>query len=76
MKFCIAPITFWQSVGFDTENWRTSTDGLKALCHDKFAQTLVPDANEHVQILDIDSDEFKHVIATEFTKEEDVDESS
>ena len=70
MKFCIALITFWQAVGFDTEYWRTSTDGFKAMCHDKFAMTLVDvDSNPNVQTYDIDSEEFKRIIVEEFTEE-------
>lgn len=71
MKFCIALISFWQSVGFDTSSWRTSTDGTKALCHDKFARTLVADvdANPNVQVYDIDSEAFNMIIANEFTEE-------
>ena len=40
MKFSIATVEFWQSVGFDTTNWRKSIDGTKALVHDKFPQVL------------------------------------
>lgn len=71
MKFCIALVSFWQSVGFDTEYWRTSTDGTKALCHDKFARTLIPDidTNPNVQVYDIDSEAFNKIIVDEFTEE-------
>ena len=70
MKFCIALITFWQAVGFDTEHWRTSNDGKKAMCHDRFARTLVDvDTNPNVSVCDIDSDEFKQILADEFTEE-------
>lgn len=71
MKFSIATITFWESVGFDTTNWRKSIDGLKALVHDKYARTLVDLDNENVLTLDVDSQEFKEIIQNEFTKEED-----
>lgn len=74
MKFCIALIAFWQAVGFDTTYWRTSTDGKKAMCHDKFARTLVDvDSNPNVETYDIDSEEFKQILADEFT--EDVEET-
>lgn len=74
MKFCIATIAYWQSVGFDTSNWRTSTDGQKAMCHEKFARTLVDlDGNPEVETYDIDSPAFARVIEEEFTAEvEDV----
>lgn len=72
MKFCIATIAYWNLVGFDTEYWRQSNDGLKALVHDKFARTLVPDAdnNENVQVYDIDSQEFKDLLQAEWETEE------
>jgi hypothetical protein len=70
MKFCIALITFWQSIGFDTDHWRTSTDGTKAMCHDLFARTLVDvDSNTNVETYYIDSEEFKQILADEFTEE-------
>lgn len=71
MKFSISTIQFWNSVGFDTANWRKSTDGLKALVHDKYAKTLVDLANENVLTLDVDSQEFKEIIENEFTGEEE-----
>lgn len=68
MKFCIAAITFWHSVGFDTTNWRTSTDGTRALCHEKFAATLVDvEDNPRVECYGIDSEEFRNLIEEEFT---------
>ena len=72
MKFCIATIAYWNLVGFDTEHWRQSNDGLKALVHDKFARTLVPnvDENENVQVYDIDSQEFRDLLQTEWETEE------
>jgi hypothetical protein len=71
MNFSISTILFWESVGFDTTNWRKSTDGLKALVHDKYARTLVDLGNENVLTLDVDSDEFKTIIQNEFTIEVD-----
>ena len=68
MKFSIATIEFWQSVGFDTTNWRKSIDGNKALVHDKFASVLVDLNNENVITLDVDSEEFKQIINEEFTE--------
>lgn len=66
MKFSIATVEFWQSVGFDTTNWRKSIDGTKALVHDKFARVLVDLDNENVITLDVDSEEFKQIINEEF----------
>ena len=69
MKFSIATVEFWQSVGFDTTNWRKSIDGTKALVHDKFASVLVDLNNENVITLDVDSEEFKQIINDEFTEQ-------
>ena len=69
MKFSIATVAFWQSVGFDTTNWRKSIDGTKALVHDKFASALVDLNNENVITLDVDSEEFKQIINEEFTEQ-------
>lgn len=69
MDFSIATIIFWQSVGFDTENWRKSVDGTKALVHAKFAATLCDIHNENITTLDVDSEEFKQIIINEFTEE-------
>lgn len=68
MKFSIATVAFWQSVGFDTTNWRKSIDGTKALVHDKFASALVDLYNENIITLDVDSEEFKQIIIEEFTE--------
>ena len=69
MKFSIATVAFWQSVGFDTTNWRKSIDGTKALVHAKFASVLVDLNNENVITLDVDSEEFKQIIQDEFTEQ-------
>jgi hypothetical protein len=47
MDFCIASVAFWQSHGFDTSNWRKSTDGTLALVHRTYAAVLVPDTVEN-----------------------------
>lgn len=57
-------------MGFDTSGWRTSLDGTRALCHDKFAQTLVGnvEGDTRINIYDIDNIEFKNIINDEFTE--------
>ena len=42
MKFCIATLTYWESIGFDTTDWRKSIDGTKAIAHDRFIKILIP----------------------------------
>ena len=71
MKFSIATIEFWQSIGFDTANWRKSIDGTKALVHDKFASALTDLNNPNIITLDVDSEEFKQIIEEEFTEQID-----
>ncbi len=72
MNFCIATINYWHSVGFGTSDWRHSTDGLKAICHEKFSQALVEvENNSNVKTYNIDSNEFKAIIADEFTEIEE-----
>ena len=72
MKFSIATIEFWKSKGFNTEGWRKSTDGNKALCHSKFAETLVDLDTENIVTLISDSEEFKQLIKDEFTDEDSI----
>lgn len=59
MKFAIATVVFWQSVGFDTDKWRKSADGSLAMVHIEFARVLVPDAeaNENISVYDSPSTE-------------------
>ena len=71
MKFSIATVEFWQSIGFDTTNWRKSIDGKKALVHDKFASALTDLNNPNIITLDVDSEEFKQIIEEEFMEQID-----
>lgn len=59
MKFCIALVTYWQSVGFDTTNWRKSVDGTKAIVHEGYVKVLVPDyeTNPNITIYNCPSTE-------------------
>ncbi len=71
MNFSIATVVFWESIGFDTTNWRKSVDGLKALVHDKFAAALADiESNPNILTLDVDCEEFKQLILDEFTEQE------
>ena len=42
MNFCIAIIKYFESIGFDTTDWRKSVDGTKAIVHDRFIKILIP----------------------------------
>lgn len=73
MKFCISGVNYWESVGFNVKNWRQSTDGKKAVCHYKFAETLVGDVdnNSEIEVFDINDPAFSKILGDEFEKEDD-----
>jgi len=75
MRFCIAPLSYFNSLGFDTTHWRKSLDESLAICHVEFALTLADES-----MLDIyahDDPEFLDIINgkdwVEQTEEEDVE---
>ena len=69
MKFAIGDLEYFNSLGFNTEHWRKSVDGTKAMAHAEFVLTLA-DKNE-IEIYDIQSESFKELLASpEWTKEE------
>ena len=43
INFCISEISYFNSLGFNTTDWRKSTDGTKAIAHDRFIKILVPE---------------------------------
>lgn len=59
MKFCIASVSYWQEHGFDCTDWRKSVDGIKAIVHEEYALTLIPniEADSNVQIYTCPSNE-------------------
>ncbi len=80
MKFAIATVEFWQSVGFDTTKWRKSIDETLALVHLEYAKVLVDDIknNENIKIYDAHDTEFinllKSEIWTEIEEDEEIEE--
>lgn len=64
MKFAIAPVTYWDSIGFDTTEWRKSLDGTKAICHLEYAEKLGANlhANPQVQIIDSVDPNLKNIL--------------
>lgn len=70
MKFAKGKASYFKSVGFLTDGWRHSIDGLNVLCHSEFAETLLGDLENdiNVTVYDIKSDEFKQLIQDEFTE--------
>ena len=69
MKFAIGELEYFNSLGFNTEHWRKSVDGTKAMAHAEFLLTLA-DKNE-LEIYDIQEESFRELLASpEWTKEE------
>lgn len=77
MKFAKGKVSYFKSVGFNTEGWRHSVDQLSVLCHSEFAETLLGDLDKdvNVTVYDIKSVEFKQVLFDEFTEHETVEEA-
>lgn len=50
MNFCIATIEYFNSLGFDTTDWRKSVDETKAIAHENFIKVLIPDIDSDVNI--------------------------
>lgn len=64
MRFAVGFVTDFEDAGFETTNWRKSVDGTKTLCHDVYAELLLPalpDSNgdlvQRYTIYDAPSDE-------------------
>lgn len=50
MRFCIALVSYWNSIGFDTTNWRKTNDGLRAVAHYEYIKMLHPNADSDLNI--------------------------
>lgn len=50
MKFIISTIEYFNSIGFDTTNWRKSIDGTKAIAHENFVKVLIPNIESDVNL--------------------------
>ena len=73
MKFAIGDLEYFNSLGFNTEHWRKSVDGTKAMAHAEFVLALA-DKNQ-LEIYDIKGESFKTLLASpEWTKEEYVED--
>ena len=73
MKFAIGELEYFNSLGFNTEHWRKSVDGTKAMAHSEFVLALA-DKNQ-LEIYDIQGESFKTLLASpEWTKEEYVED--
>jgi hypothetical protein len=69
MRFAVGLVTDFEDAGFETSNWRKSIDGTKTLCHDVYAELLlpsVPDGNggvvERFKVYDAPSDELTSLL--------------
>lgn len=60
MKFAIAELNYFNSLGFDTTYWRKSLDGTKAIVHYDFAKVLCGD--DKIEIYQHDNQEFLDII--------------
>ena len=67
MNFCISTVAYFESLGFDTTEWRKSTDGTKAIAHDRFIKILVPNYSTdiNIQTLVCPSDELDALLSSE-----------
>lgn len=73
MKFAIGDLEYFNSLGFNTEHWRKSVDGTKAMAHAEFVLTLADKSK--IEIYDIQGESFKELLASpEWTKEEYVED--
>lgn len=69
MRFAIGLVQDFEDAGFETSNWRKSVDGTKTICHEEYAELLlpaVPDGNggvvERFKVYDAPSDELTAVL--------------
>lgn len=50
MKFVIGTVEYFNSIGFNTTDWRKSIDGLKAIVHENFVKILIPSVESDVNL--------------------------
>jgi hypothetical protein len=74
MKFVIGTVEYFNSKGFDTKEWRKSVDGIKAIAHEAFIKTLIPDMESDVnlQLLVCPSSELSDLLNSEDWAEKEV----
>lgn len=48
MIFCIGLVEYFNSIGFDTTDWRKSVDGTKAIVHENFVKVLIPEGDANL----------------------------
>lgn len=67
MKYAIASVVFWESIGFSTTNFRKSADGILAIIHYEKATKLGINllANPNVTIYDETDPTFMTLIESE-----------
>ena len=70
MKFAIGKVSYYESLGFNTENWRKSIDGTQAIVHAEFAEVLCED--DKIDIYDFQDETFKELMSSpEWTEQEE-----
>ncbi len=67
MKFLIALVSFWESLGFNTANLRKSADGSKAIVHLEYLEVLKKglDVNPAVEVYDRINPDFQALLISE-----------
>lgn len=66
MEFCIALVSYFESVGFETDNWRKSIDNTKAIVHSEYAKLLITDIynNSNITIYNYPSTELDLLLSS------------
>lgn len=67
MKFCIATVTYWESLGYNTLHWRKSIDKIKAIVHLEYGEILANNLenDENVIIYDNIDPVFQSLLESE-----------
>ena len=76
MKFCIALISYWTEKGYNTQYWRKSIDGTKAMCHLEYGEILAKglEDNPNVQVFDVIDEDFQALLNSSEWREDGTDE--
>lgn len=71
MRFCIANVEYFETVGFDTTDWRKSVDGTKAIVHYNYVKVLIPESDVNLTLYSYPSVELDTILnSPEWTSEE------
>jgi hypothetical protein len=67
MYFCIGTVMYFNSIGFNTTDWRHSVDGTKVIVHDKFIKVLIPNyvTDTSISVFACPSEELDSILNSE-----------